>query len=109
MALTRIRTRIAVTGFTEAEARKGIPYLLEEFGQRPWFLNCDAKWVAQGSKLVISVESEADSLAVLGEVTGAHLDEVWDCVIACVEFSSDGIRFEVEDSQVVDLDNNAGP
>jgi len=96
-------------GFTEAEARKGIPYLLEEFGQRPWLLICDAKWVAQGSKLVISVESEADSLAVLdGAVRAAHLDEVWDCVIACVEFSSE-IRFEVEESQVVGVANNSGP
>jgi hypothetical protein len=59
--------------------------------------------------LVISVESEEDSLAVLGgAVRAGHLDEVWDCVIACVEFSSE-IRFEVEESQVVDLDNYAGP
>jgi hypothetical protein len=97
----RVRTRIAVTGFTEAEATSGIPRLLEEFGQRPRLLAFAAKWVAEGSKLVVSVETEGDRLEVQGGTTGANVDEVWDCVIACLTFSSEGIDFEIEDSRLV--------
>lgn len=31
----------------------------------------------------------------------AASDEVWDCVIACLKFSSDGIRFAIVESSVV--------
>jgi hypothetical protein len=104
-----VRTRIAVTGFTEAEARAGIPHLLEEFGHRPWLLAYDAQWVAEGSKLVVSVESEGDRLEVQGGTTGANEDEVWDCVIACLTFSSEAIHFEIEDSRFVGVQNEHSP
>jgi hypothetical protein len=96
--MKRVRTRIAVTGFTEAEVNVGIPHLLEEFGHRPWLFAYDAKWVAERARLVVTVESEGNTLEVQGGTTGAILDEVWDCVIACLTFSSDGIHFEIEES-----------
>lgn len=107
--MRRVRTRIAVTGFTETEAGAGIPHLLEEFGQRPWLLAYDAKWVADGLKLVVAVESEGDSLEVQGGTTGTNLDEVWDCVIACLKFSSESINFEVEESRFVGVESDTSP
>lgn len=97
----RVRTRIAVTGLAEAEAVAGIPDLLDEFGHRPWLSAYDARWVADGSRLVVTVESDGDGLAVQGGTTGGHLDEVWDCVIACIRFPSEGVRFRIEESSLV--------
>ena len=107
--MTRVRTRIAVTGFTEHEAREGVPHLLEEFGQRPWLLACDARWEAAGSKVTVTVESEGGSLALQGGTAGAHLDEVRDCVIACLNFTSEGIHFEVEEATLVGAGDASGP
>jgi hypothetical protein len=95
--MPRVRTRITVAGFTEAEAREGIPHLLHEFQQRPWLVAYEAKWDATSSKLVISVETEGDH----PKSREAHSDEVWDCVIACVKWQS-ALDFEIEDSRVVD-------
>jgi hypothetical protein len=102
VGMSRVRTRIAVTAFTEAEASEGLPHLLKELGQRPWLLAYDAKWVTDGAKLDVWVESQGNSLQVHGGTTGAHLDEVWDCVIACLNFSSERIYFEIEESRFVD-------
>jgi hypothetical protein len=101
VVMSRVRTRVVVTGFNEAEAKAGIPHLLAEFRQRPWLLAYDAEWVGNESKLVVSVESEGDSLQIQGGTAGGHLDEVWDCVIACLNFSSERIQFEVEESRFV--------
>ncbi len=94
--MKRVRAQIAVTGFCEAEVGEGIQHLLQEFKQRPWLLSYDARWLAVDLKLVITIETQGDSLEVQGGATGAILDEVSDCVIASMQFSSEGISFRVE-------------
>jgi hypothetical protein len=96
--MPRVRLRISVSGFTEAEARAGIPDLLAEFRERPWLLRTSARWDDHRGRLVVTVEREGDDRDFWAE---ANFDEVRDCVIACVNFSSEGIHFDLEDSAVV--------
>jgi hypothetical protein len=99
--MSRIRTRVSITGFNEAEVGAGLPHLIEEFGQRPWLLKTDAFWDGGRSRLVVTVQREGDDARIEGGDGGANLDEIWDCVIACVNFTSKGIHFDVEASEVV--------
>jgi hypothetical protein len=99
--MDHVRARISVTGFNEAEVREGLPHLVEEFSQRPWLLKTDACWDGGRSRLVVTVEAEGSDARVDGGVGRANLDEVWDCVIACFNFASDGIHVDVESSEVV--------
>lgn len=92
--MIRVRTTITVTGFTETEALGGLPDLLEEFRHRPWMLNPEAFWDSKKSRLVVSVESECGNSQV-GRESAGHFDEVWDCVIACIENAGE-IKFEVD-------------
>jgi len=82
-----------VTGFTEAEALVGLPDLLDEFQHRPWILRPTGVWDADRKLLVIAVEYENDN------IDGCRIaarDEVWDCLVACIQFSSNEISFEIE-------------
>jgi len=97
----RLRTQISVSGFTQQEVERGLGDLLEEFAQRPWLLAPSARWDDHRKRLIVSVEREGESLAIEGGDTGATLDEVWDCVIACLEFESAGIHFDVDSSMFV--------
>ena len=99
--MTHVRTRVSVAGFTESEVREGLPHLLNEFRQRPWLVRADAYWDRERSRLVVTVEAAGDDAQVPGGDGGANLDEVWDCVIACFNSTSEGIRFDVEASEVV--------
>jgi hypothetical protein len=90
--------KIAVNGFTPKEAIEGIPALQEEFQKRYWILNPSAKWDDANSLLIISVGYGADDLK---GAERAALDEVWDCVIACIHFSGDKIYFEQVESKLV--------
>jgi hypothetical protein len=97
----RVRTQFSVAGFTKAEVQSGLADLRAEFGQRPWFLSAEAKWDDRRCLLVIVVEREGRSPDSDGPDVRAALDEVWDCVIACLNFESDGIQFDVESSCIV--------
>ena len=94
--MTRIRTQISVSGFTREEVETGLTDLLAEFNERPWLLAAAARWDDRRRRLVVSIEREGESLAVQGGDTGATLDEVWDCVIACFIHASDSIHFDVD-------------
>jgi hypothetical protein len=84
----RVRTTIAVHGFTAAEAAEGLPPLRQELAERG--LLGEVRWDGKSGRLLVTVESES-----FGPRTAAgHEDEVWDCVIACIRFSGEGIRFE---------------
>ena len=96
----RVRTQISVAGLTRQEVEAGLQDLLDEFRQRPWLLDARACWDDHRKRLVMLIEREGDSLAVQGGDTGATLDEVWDCVIACLEFESE-IHFDVDSSVFV--------
>lgn len=93
-----IRTRILVSGFTEREARDGIPDLLSEFQKRPWIISPEACWSADRRGIIATTHYEGSDPDVCSR---AALDEMWDCVIACITFSSDGIEFNVEESVLV--------
>jgi hypothetical protein len=93
-----VETRISVSGFTEAEVRDGLADLLDELLQRSWIINPAASWDADRECLVVTTHYEgtdADS------VSRAASDEVWDCVIACMSFSSQGIQFSIDASSIV--------
>jgi len=77
-----------------------LPDLLAEFGERPWLLKPSASWDADCGRLVVTIEREGDDPHRCGEAT---FDEVWDCVIACIDFSSEGIHFDIEESTVVSV------
>jgi hypothetical protein len=97
----RLRTQISVTGFTQQEVEGGLQDLLDEFVERPWLLAASAHWDGDRQRLVVSIDREGDSLAIQGGDSGATFDEVWDCVIACFNFSSDGIHFDVDSNVFV--------
>lgn len=77
----------------------GLPDLLDEFDARPWIIRPTASWDATRRRLVVSVAYEGEDVE---HFRGAASDEVWDCVLACLDFSSDEIQFDVDKSAVVD-------
>jgi hypothetical protein len=93
-----VKTRISVSGFTNAEVRDGLPDLIDELRARSWIIHPEASWDSDRERLVVTTHYQgidADSLS------RAAADEVWDCVIACVNFSSDGLHFSIDASSVV--------
>ena len=86
--MERVRTTFAVDGFTAAEAAEGVPHLLAEFAERKLFAY-DAYWDDDAKQVIVTVETEDFGL----DMAEAHFDLVWDCVIACINFSGKGIRF----------------
>ncbi len=97
MPMPLVRTRISVSGFTEAEVRAGLADLLDEFGERPWIIRPVATWDAERGRLVVTTHYEGEDAEACSR---AASDEVWDCVIACIHFSSEGIHLDIEDSAV---------
>jgi|GEM_PF-1394472 len=96
-----VRTRISVLGFTEAEVRDGLDHLLAEFRERPWIIRPAASWDSERGRLVVTTHYEGDDAE---SCSSAVLDEVWDCVIACITFASDGIHFDVEAEIILNSD-----
>jgi hypothetical protein len=90
-----VHVNVSVRGFTEAEARNGLPDLLAEFQQRQWLLYPSAAWDATRSCLAIGIDYEGHDTKLCEK---AVLDEVRDCVVACLQSASD-IHFEVDDSR----------
>lgn len=96
----RIRTQVSITGLTRPEVENRLQDLLDEFEQRPWLFSTSACWDDGRARLVVAVEREGDSLAVQGGDTGATLDEVWDCVVACFRIEST-VPFDIDSSEFV--------
>ena len=94
-AMRIVRTLISVSGFSESEARSGLPDLIAELRQRPWIICPDADWDARRSRLVVTTHYEDTDPELSSR--GA-MDEVQDCVIACLSFASEGIHFDVDES-----------
>ncbi len=93
-----IRTQISVSGFDAAEVRDGLADLLTELRRRSWLLWSHASWDGNRQRLVVNVHREGDDPVFSGEAT---FDEVWDCVIACISFASDGIHFDIDESVAI--------
>jgi len=85
-----IRTYISVSGFSSSEAAEGIPALLEEFRERSYIHASDAQWNAESKTVDLWIEVEGDDPDEWKEFAE---DQAWDCVIACINFSSEGITF----------------
>jgi hypothetical protein len=81
-----------VEGFSEAEALAGMPDLLAELRARPWLHAPHVSWDAAQSSILIAITREQEDGDHDGQGT---LDEVWDCVIATVTFSSPRISFRL--------------
>jgi hypothetical protein len=94
-SISRMRTTIAVSGFTETEVTEGLPHLLAEFRERPWLLKTDATWDSKTNRLFIIIECEGKNPVLDAEAT---FDEVWDCVIATMDFVSEQISFDILES-----------
>ena len=90
-----VHVDISVRGFTEAEARSGLRDLLDEFQHRHWLFRPSAVWDAARRCLAVGIDYEGHDTKLCGQ---AVLDEVRDCVIACLQSASD-IHFEIDDSR----------
>ena len=92
--MVRIRVIIVVRGPTKAEVVAGLPDLLDEFKQRDWLTRVSASWEAARGGLAITIECEGNDPKLCGDTV---LDEVRDCVVACLESSTD-ICYEIVES-----------
>jgi len=96
--MARIRTRISVTGFNDAEISEGMLYFRQYLRERPWLIDPKAEWNPQESRLLVTVETEGDDPKLESE---GVFDEVWDCIIAAFRFSSERINFYILEAQPV--------
>jgi hypothetical protein len=96
--MTRIRTRISVAGFNDAEIAEGMLYFRQYLRERPWLIEPKAEWNPQEKRLTVTIETEGDDPKLESE--GAF-DEVWDCVIAAFRFSSERITFDILEAHPV--------
>ena len=92
-----VHVNISIRGITEAEARSGLPNLLDEFRHRHWLLNPSAVWDTTLARLTVAIDYKGDDPKLCGQ---AVLDEVRDCLVATVQTESD-IHFEINDSRLV--------
>ena len=96
--MAQTRTKIAVAGFNDTEIAEGLQDFLAEFRERPHLANPSAAWDTERKLLMITVETEGDDPKAEAEVV---LDEIWDCVIAYFNFSSEGISFDILEAELV--------
>jgi len=96
--MARIRTRICITGFNDAEISEGMPYLRQYLRERPWLTEPKAEWNFKEGLLVVTIETQGDNPKLESE---GVLDEVWDCAIAAFRFSSERIAFDILEAQRV--------
>jgi len=84
------KVKISVTGLTRAQAEEGLPYLIDEYHQRPWLFETEAYWDETTNKLITIVGYDLEIRLEEGA-----LGEVRDCVIATMQFDRE-IKFCVE-------------
>jgi len=96
--MSKIRTKISVAGFNDAEIAEGLQEFLAEFKERPWLTNPQAEWVPERSVLLVTIETEGDNPKLESE---GVFDEVWDCVAACFSFSSERISFDIREAKLI--------
>jgi hypothetical protein len=96
--MPKVRTKISIAGFGPEEIAEGFEDFLAEFKERPWLTNPQAGWDSGQSLLVVTVETEGDDPKLESE---GVFDEVWDCAIACFNFSSERISFNVLEAGLV--------
>jgi hypothetical protein len=90
-----IRITILLLGLKKADVDAGLNDLMDEFRHRPWLINPNALWDIEQNGLVVKMDYEGHDVRLCSQ---AALDEVRNCVIACLQFSSD-LKFEILDSR----------
>jgi hypothetical protein len=93
--MANVCVTMTVSGITEAEAHNGLPDLRDEFQHRSWIIMPTAKWDVGRKLIAITVGYGSGDIDACKQ---AAQSEIWDCVIACIQFSSDKISFEIEDA-----------
>lgn len=96
--MPRVRTKISVAGFNDAEVVESLQDFLAEFSERPWLMNPRAEWDAGQKLLVVTAETEGDDPKL--EAEGAF-DEMWGCVITYFTFSSERISFNILEAELI--------
>ncbi len=96
--MNAVRTSISVLGFTKPEADEGIPDLLDEFKERTYILNANAKWNENTKSIDIIIDIEGDDINSFRKFSE---DQAWDCVNACINFSSDKIQFRTYKTEII--------
>jgi hypothetical protein len=87
-----------VAGFNDDEIAEGIQDFLAEFNERLWLMNPQAVWDAGRKLLMVTVETEGDDPKLESE---GVFDEIWDCVIAYFNFSSERISFDILEAELI--------
>jgi hypothetical protein len=77
--MTQYRITVVCKGLTEEEGVVAVPDILEEFGARPWHTDVHCEWADAELVLVATRDDDATGRALL--------DEFWDAVHACVDYS----------------------
>ncbi len=96
--MVRIRTRIAVTGFSGAEITEGMADFRRYLSERSWLTESRAEWNPLENRLFVTIETEGDDPKLESE---GVFDEVWDCAIAAFGFSSERIAFDILEAHPV--------
>jgi hypothetical protein len=96
-----VRARIAVGGFSDAEAIAALPSLREELEAREWLKLSALSWDAGRKRIVVVAQMEGDDPRVEGGVGGAIYDNVWDCIFATMPSNGSDWTFDVEESTCV--------
>lgn len=96
--MAQVRTKISVSGFNDAEITEGLQDFLAEFKERPWLTNPKAEWDSERKLLLVTIETEGDDPKLEAE---GVFDEVWDCVIAYFNFSSERVSFDILEAEFI--------
>ncbi len=96
--MSKVRTKISVAGFNDEEIAKGLQDFLVEFKERPWLANPQAEWDSERSLLLVTIETEGADPRLESE---AVFDEVWDCIAAYFNSSSERISFDIIEAKLI--------
>ena len=96
--MPKVRTKISVAGLNREEIAEGLQDFLAEFKERPWLTNPRTEWDSERNLLLVTIETEGDDPKLESE---GVFDEIWDCVIAYFNFSSERISFNILEAELV--------
>jgi hypothetical protein len=94
-----VRTKISVKGFSSADIAACLQDLQAELRERSWLINPQLAWDEAQSLLLITVETEGVDPSLESE---SIFDDVWDSVIACCDFGSARIKFDILEAKLVE-------
>lgn len=92
--MIHIRVTIVVRGPTRAEVAGFLPELPDEFKERESLTRASTSWDTSRGGLAVTIDCEDQDTTVCADTI---LDEVRDCVVACLPSSTD-IWFLIADS-----------